>query len=113
MIERAKADTKDAGIQYQLADLETLELSEAAFDLVYSALTFHCVRDCEWLIRMIHTALAPGGDLVFTIEHPIFMAASHSHWTLDAGRRQTKDMARKWLLYWRASAAQTGSPTAC
>lgn len=88
MIERARTDTEDAGIEYQIADLETLELPEAAFDLVYSALTFHYVRDLERLIRMIHTALAPGGDLVFTIEHPIFMAAAHPHWTLDEDGRK-------------------------
>ena len=89
MIERAKADTRVAGIEYQIADLETLDLPEAAFDLVYSALTFHYVRDFVRLIRMIYTALAPGGDLVFTIEHPIFMAAAHPHWTLDEDRRKT------------------------
>ncbi|WP_324752573.1 class I SAM-dependent methyltransferase [Roseovarius sp. Pro17] len=89
MIERARTDTEDAGIEYRIADLETLELPEAAFDLVYSALTFHYVRDFERLIRMIHAALAPGGDLVFTIEHPIFMAAAHPRWTLDEDGRKT------------------------
>ena len=88
MIERAKAEDA-AGIEYRIADLETLELPEAAFDLVYSALTFHYVRDFERLIRMIHAAMAPGGDLVFTIEHPIFMAAAHPHWTLDEDGRKT------------------------
>jgi hypothetical protein len=41
------------------------------------------------LIRMIHAALAPGGDLVFTIEHPNFMAATHPHWLLDEDGRKT------------------------
>lgn len=89
MIERARADTEDSGIEYRIADLETLELPEGAFDLVYSALTFHYMRDFERLIRMIHAALASGGDLVFTIEHPIFMAAAHPHWTLDEDGRKT------------------------
>jgi SAM-dependent methyltransferase len=89
MIERAKADTKDAGIEYRIADLETLVLPEAAFDLVFSALTFHYVQDFERLIRMLHTALTPGGDLVFTIEHPIFMAAAHPQWILNKNERKT------------------------
>ncbi|MDX6749373.1 class I SAM-dependent methyltransferase [Geminicoccaceae bacterium 1502E] len=89
MIERARADTEDSGIDYRIADLETLELPEAAFDLVYSALTFHYIRDLGRLIRMIHAALAHGGDLVFTIEHPIFMAAAHPHWMLDEDGRKT------------------------
>ncbi|GGO56957.1 Methyltransferase domain-containing protein [Roseovarius pacificus] len=89
MIDRAQADTRDAAITYRIADLDTLDLPEATFDLVYSALTFHYVADFGRLIRMIHRALAPGGDLVFTIEHPIFMAAAHPHWTQDEDGRKT------------------------
>jgi len=89
MIERARADTQDAAIDYRIADLETLDLPAAAFDLVYSALTFHYVQDFARLIRMIHAALTPGGDLVFTIEHPIFMAAAHPRWTADDDGRKT------------------------
>ena len=66
-----------------------LELPEVAFDLVYSALTFHYVEDFRRLAHVIHTALAPGGDLVFTIEHPIFMAAAHPHWIADEDGRKT------------------------
>ncbi|ABL71424.1 class I SAM-dependent methyltransferase [Paracoccus denitrificans] len=89
MIARARADTSDPAIDYRNADLEVLDLPQAVFDLVYSALAFHYVADFDRLIRMIHKALAPGGDLVFTIEHPIFMAAAHPHWTLDEDGRKT------------------------
>ncbi|MBZ6076371.1 class I SAM-dependent methyltransferase [Microvirga puerhi] len=89
MISRAKADTSDPAIDYRTADLETLELPEAAFDLVYSALTFHYVEDFQRLTRMIHKALVLGGALVFTIEHPIFMAAAHPHWIADVDGRKT------------------------
>lgn len=34
MIDRARADTDDAAITYRIADLDTLDLSEATFDLV-------------------------------------------------------------------------------
>jgi SAM-dependent methyltransferase len=89
MISRAKAETSDRAIEYRIADLETLELPEAAFDLVYSALAFHYVADFRRLARMIHQALAHGGGLVFTIEHPIFMAAAHPHWIADEDGRKT------------------------
>lgn len=89
MIARAKADTSDRAIDFRIADLETLELPEAAFDLVYSALTFHYVADFRRLARMVHKALAAGGDMVFTIEHPIFMAAAHPHWIVDEDGRKT------------------------
>ncbi len=89
MIARAKADTIDAAIEYRIADIETLELPAAAFDLAYSALIFHYLRDFDRLARMIHAALVPGGDFVFTIEHPIYMAAAHPHWIAEEDGRKT------------------------
>lgn len=89
MIARARADTSDPAIDYRITDLDRLDLPEAAFDLVYSALTFHYVADFDRLVRMIHKALVSGGDLVFTIEHPIYMAAAHPHWLLDEDGRKT------------------------
>jgi hypothetical protein len=38
---------------------------------------------------MIHKALVPGGDLVFTAEHPIFMAAAHPRWITNEDGRKT------------------------
>lgn len=89
MIARAKADTADPAIAYHIADLETLDLPQARFDLVYSALAFHYVADFHRLATTIASALVVGGDLVFTIEHPIFMAARHPHWIADEDGRKT------------------------
>lgn len=89
MIARARADTADAGIDYRIADLETLELPPAAFDLAYSALAFHYVEDFARLARTVFAALAAGAHLVFTIEHPIYMAAAHAQWSIDADGRKT------------------------
>lgn len=89
MISRAQEFTREDAITYQMADLETLELPEATFDLAYSALTFHYVRDFERLARMVHRSLVPGADFVFTIEHPIFMAATYPRWTEDEDGRKT------------------------
>ncbi|WP_339108579.1 class I SAM-dependent methyltransferase [Thioclava sp. GXIMD4216] len=89
MIDRARADTDDAAIDYRIGDLDTLDLPQAAFDLIYSALTFHYVQDFGRLMRAIHRALSSGGDLVFTIEHPIFMAATYPHWIKDKDGRKT------------------------
>jgi SAM-dependent methyltransferase len=89
MIERAEATTVDAAIKYRIADLDTLELPEKAFDLAYSALAFHYIEDFGRLVRVIHQALVPDGRFVFTIEHPIFMAAAHAHWTSDEDGRKT------------------------
>ncbi|VVE48035.1 class I SAM-dependent methyltransferase [Pandoraea anhela] len=89
MIDRAMAATSEDAIEYRIDDLDTLTLPTAAFDLVYSALTFHYVRDFGRLIGAIYGGLAPGGRLVFTLEHPIFMAAAHPHWLEDEDGRKT------------------------
>ena len=89
MIERARADTSDPAITYRIADLDTLDLPEASFDLAYSSLAFHYVQDFARLARAIRKALAPAGHLVFSIEHPIFMAAAHPHWSSDQDGRMT------------------------
>lgn len=95
MIERAKANIADmagmtdAAIDYRIADLDALDLSPATFDLAYSALTLHYVRDFPRLVRTVHAGLAQGGHFVFTIEHPVFMAAAHPHWIADEDGRKT------------------------
>lgn len=89
MIAQARARTDDPAIEYRIADLEGLTLPASAFDLVYSALTFHYIVDFSRLADMIHRALVPGGSLVFTIEHPVYMAAAHPGWTEDEDGRPT------------------------
>ena len=89
MIARAKANTVDPAIEYRIADIDRLELPVGTFDLVYSALTFHYVADFYRLVHMVHEALGAGGDLVFTIEHPIFMAAIQPRWISDDDGRKT------------------------
>lgn len=89
MIQRAKADTTEPKIEYRIADLENVQLPTAEFDLAYSALALHYIQDFGRLVRMIHQALAAGGAFVFTVEHPIYMAASHPDWFIDVGGRMT------------------------
>jgi len=89
MIARAKADTSDPAIEYRIEDLEVVRLAPAAFDFAYSALAFHYVEDFGRLVREVHKALTPGSHFVFTIEHPIYMAATHPHWWTDEDGRKT------------------------
>ncbi|HKD24175.1 MAG TPA: class I SAM-dependent methyltransferase, partial [Rhizomicrobium sp.] len=44
MLARAREMTTDAAVVYDIADLETLELPAAQFDLVYSSLTLHYIE---------------------------------------------------------------------
>ena len=83
MLARATAETHDPAIVYVRADLERLELPAAGFDLAYSSLAFHYVEDLAGLLTRVHAALAPGGALVFSVEHPLCTARA----TRMVGRR--------------------------
>jgi SAM-dependent methyltransferase len=88
MLARACADTEDAAITYRRADLESAELPQKAFDLVYSSLVLHYIAEPSELIAQVYRSLVPGGRLVFSTEHPIFSAPAEHKWTLDpAGRK--------------------------
>lgn len=97
MIARAQAMTQDPEIAYEIADLETLELPKSTFDLAYSALTFHYIRDFDRLVRMLYRTLVPDGHLVFTIEHPIYMAAARPLWGQDEDGRKSWPVNRYFI----------------
>jgi ubiquinone/menaquinone biosynthesis C-methylase UbiE len=84
MLARARSATSDGAITYQRANMERIDLPEAAFDLVYSSLAFHYVEDFSGLIAKVHRTLKPEGYLVFSIEHPIYMAGDHPEWMVNA-----------------------------
>jgi SAM-dependent methyltransferase len=89
MLERARSFGADARVTYRRTDLEQLDLPAASFDLVYSSLAFHYVADVASLFRAIRTALVPGGPLVFSTEHPIYMAARRAGWIADGEGRKS------------------------
>ena len=92
MLARARAQTQDPGVTYALADIEHLALPEAAFDLVYSALTLHYIADFGAVCVTIRRLLVPGGRLVFSVEHPLFTAPRHPGWRTDP------DGAKVWPI---------------
>jgi len=86
MLARARAETADPAVVYQRADLERLDLPVASFDLAYSALTLHYLENLDGMMVAVHRALAPGGSLVFSAEHPIYTAPANPGWaTGDTG----------------------------
>jgi SAM-dependent methyltransferase len=89
MLTRAKEMTSSLAITYAIADLEHLDLPAATFDLAYSSLAFHYIVDLKGLFARIHQALVPGGRLVFSIEHPIFMAPRQPGWLIDEQGRKS------------------------
>ncbi len=60
MLARARRDTENSTVTYEIADLETLSLPQGRFDFGYSALAIHYVTDFGRLMKVVHRALVPG-----------------------------------------------------
>jgi SAM-dependent methyltransferase len=89
MLARARAATADAVISYMRADLESITLPAAAFELAYSSLALHYIEDLPALLQKVHRALVPGGYFVFSAEHPIYTAPMRPGWSVGADGRKT------------------------
>lgn len=88
MLGRAIAETDSAAVRYRRTDLETLTLEPRSADLVVSSMTLHYLEDFDRLAKTLFAALVPGGQLVFSVEHPIYAARAEPEWITAAdGRR--------------------------
>lgn len=92
MLERAEELAHDPihdGIEYGKVDLDggDLALGPASFDVAFSSLTLHYLVRLGRLLADLATALVPGGDLVFSAEHPLLTAPSRARFAELDGRR--------------------------
>jgi SAM-dependent methyltransferase len=90
MLTQAAASNPGPSITYAQADLEHLSLPASSFDLIYSSLALHYVEDLTRLLRTVHHAMVAGAHLVFSIEHPIYMAPMQPRWLV------APDGSRSW-----------------
>ena len=81
--EQTLTDTSGAVVH---AAIEEWTYPVEAFDLVLSRLVFHYIEDVNSLFDVLFRSLAPGGQLVFSVEHPV-ITSSDSAWR-GVGRRQ-------------------------
>jgi len=88
MLARAVAETTAPNVTYGRANLDELTLDAAGAELIVSSMALHYVEDFDRLARVLHAALVPGGDLVFSVEHPIYAARSEPEWVPAADGRQ-------------------------
>ncbi|MDH7800341.1 MULTISPECIES: class I SAM-dependent methyltransferase [unclassified Rhizobium] len=80
MLRRAAEINGGPGIEYRRAAIEDIDFAPASFDLVLSSLALHYVRDLDTAFAGVFAALKPGGDFVFSIEHPVFTALDKQDW---------------------------------
>ena len=80
MLDTARTKNPGSRIEYRQAAMEELCFPDSSFDVVFSSLAFHYVRDLAPLVESISRWLAPGGSFVFSVEHPVFTAYGPQDW---------------------------------
>jgi SAM-dependent methyltransferase len=116
MLSKARSLTEPAApISYRQMPIEDIDFSPGSFDVVISSLAFHYLESFTGLCEKIYHSLSPGGDLIFSAEHPIFTSSENQdwffqgdqrvHWPVDnyfqAGPRRTRFLAEEVIKYHR------------
>ncbi|HJC05094.1 MAG TPA: class I SAM-dependent methyltransferase [Candidatus Enterocloster excrementipullorum] len=83
MLETARSMDAGEEIEYQLGAMEDLQFADGSFDIVFSSLAFHYVKDIRPLFRNIRHWLRDKGVFVFSAEHPVFTAYGSQDWYYD------------------------------
>lgn len=83
MLEEAARRNSGPNIQYRQAAMEDLSFPDGSFDVVLSSLAFHYIQDFPALVQRISRWLKPGGQLIFSVEHPVFTAYGSQDWVYD------------------------------
>ena len=80
MLEVARRKTSQPQVEYRRGSMEEAAFPSGSFQVVLSSLALHYVEDYPALVRKVREWLAPGGDFVFTCEHPVFTAQGPQDW---------------------------------
>jgi SAM-dependent methyltransferase len=84
MLKKAKEFPEDSAISYFRADLDYLKLPPASYEVVYSSLTLHYLKNLSELVAQVYQALTPGGSFIFSVEHPIFTSPRDPKFVKDS-----------------------------
>ncbi len=74
MLAQASACTNDEGVVYQHLAIEQFQAREQQFDLAVSSLALHYIEDFSALCGEVFASLKPGGQFIFSVEHPMCTA---------------------------------------
>ncbi len=84
MLSAAMRFPADPAVSYVRADLESYEMPQNKYSIVFSSLAFHYLKALPDLLYRIYQALKPGGTLVFSVEHPIFTSPRSAKFVEDS-----------------------------
>ncbi len=85
MLEVACSESAHPAIDYRCLSMTEISSLDGGFDLVYSSLAVHYIKDFPALMHDISSLLNKGGTLLFSQEHPIYTASKdgQGHYILD------------------------------
>ena len=83
MLAAAREKTNSPNVEYRRTAMEDIDFPARSFDVVLSSLAFHYTPDWEGVCERICKCLVPGGDFVFSAEHPVFTAYGTQDWIHD------------------------------
>lgn len=71
MLSVAKEESAHSKIEYRNMSMTDISTLDNKFDLIYSSLAFHYVKDFDAFAKSMFSVLNSGGQLLFSQEHPI------------------------------------------
>ncbi|EPH95640.1 methyltransferase domain protein [Enterococcus faecalis 13-SD-W-01] len=83
MLAVAREKTKFENVSYIHESIEDASFEENQFDVVISSLAFHYLESFEEIVKKIKRYSKPDGQLIFSVEHPIFTAQGSQNWAYD------------------------------
>jgi len=83
MLAMAREKASHPNITYIRSSIEDFDYRKEVFDAVISSLAFHYLPSFGDICAKVWECLAPGGDFVFSVEHPIFTAQGKQDWIYD------------------------------
>lgn len=86
MLETAREKTSFDTVRYQRLAMEDMDFPEGSFDVAISSLAFHYTPDFGGICERVSRFLTPGGDFVFSVEHPVFTAFGTQDWFYGPGK---------------------------
>jgi len=96
MLGLARAERNHPRLTYVQEAIERATFEPHRFDLVVSSLALHYIADYRGLLQRIAGWLSPGGILVYSTEHPVYLTrACTEGWVRDAAGQP---------LYWAMDA---------